>query len=129
MKRYLFLMLSILMILVAEDNINVDNNTTKVNKKKIIIDLDEELKNATRGKKNTTIIESSIFIGDNDEVSFKGKILLEKAPVLITYGDNDEVALKGDSFTISTMELKANSHIIMKDSNGTIFVDQIVRRY
>jgi len=120
------------MVLVAENSINIESkehNTTKVNKKELMIDLDKALKNITRGKKNSKIIEGSIFIGDNDEVSFKGKILLEKAPVLISYSDNDEVALKGDTFSISTMELKANSHIIMRDKNGTIFVDQIVRRY
>lgn len=131
MKRYLILIL-LLSLLNGENNKTVepkDTNETIKEKKSLIVDLDKEHKNTTRGDSKKGVIEGSLFLGDNDEVAFKGDILLKKAPVTVTYNDNDEVALKGNSFTIKTMELKANSHIIMRDKNGTVFVDQVVRKF
>ena len=136
MKRYIFLVILALITLLHSENnstiesppVESDSNTTSQKNKQLIIDLDKK-KNNRRGDSKKDIIKGSIFIGDNDEVHFKGNILLEKAPVTVQYGDNDEVALTGDSFTIGTLELKANEHIIFKDKTGKVFVDHVVRRY
>ena len=127
-KIFLPLLFVVLLLQSEESTIN-DSNSSKLEKKTLVIDLDKERENLTRGKSTDEVIDGSIYLNnDNDEVSFKGNILLEKAPVTVTYGDNDEVALVGNSITIKTMELKEDSHIIMRDKNGKIFVDQVVRR-
>jgi hypothetical protein len=126
------MVLFLIILLQAEEDKVLDvneSNTTHLDKESIVIDLDKERTNSTRGKYNNDLIDGSIYLSDdNDEVSFKGDILLEKAPVTVSYGDNDEVALVGNSITIKTMELEDDSHIIMKDKNGKIFVDQVIRR-
>ena len=130
-KSFLFV-LSVVILLDAGENRVVkssDVNSTKLEKQTLVVDLDKERENLTRGKNSLDVIDGSLYLNsDNDKVSFKGNILLEKAPVTVTYGDNDEVALVGNSITIKTMELKEDSHIIMRDKNGKIFVDQVVRR-
>jgi len=130
MRKYLLVLIFI--SLYAEDNRSIEsseNNSSKVQKNVYVIDLDKEVNNSTRGKNSDNIIYGSIYIdNENDEVSLRGKILLEKAPVTVSYGKNDEVKVVGNSITINTMELKNNSHIIMKDKNGIIFVDQILRK-
>jgi len=127
-KIFLPLLFVVLLLQSEESTIN-DSNSSKLEKKTLVIDLDKERENLTRGKSTDEVIDGSIYLNnDNDEVSFKGNILLEKAPVTVTYGDNDEVTLVGNSITIKTMELKEDSHIIMRDKNGKIFVDQVLRR-
>ena len=130
-KSFLFV-LSVVILLDAGENRVVkssDVNSTKLEKQTLVVDLDKERENLTRGKDKGAVIDGSLYLNsDNDEVSFKGNMLLEKAPVTVTYGDNDEVALIGNSITIKTMELKEDSHIIMRDKNGKIFVDQVIRR-
>jgi cellulose biosynthesis protein BcsQ len=132
MIKFLISLLFVGMLLQAEEQEVVENseiNSTKEKKEVLVVDLDKERANSTRGKNNDELIDGSIYLdSDNDEVSFRGDILLKKAPVTVSYGDNDEVALVGNSITIKTMELKNNSHIIMRDKNGKIFVDQVIRR-
>jgi len=131
MKYYLWLLILTAFLLNAEENetISNENNSSEIKENIIIVDLDKELKNSTRGKDDCSIIEGSIYIGDNDEVSFKGDILLDKSPVTVSFGDNDEVSFTSNRFTVQTMDLKNNRHIIMRDKNGTIFVDQVVRKF
>jgi len=131
MKYYLWLFLLSIFLLNAEENgmVSNENNSSKIENNKIIVDLDKELTNSTRGKNDNSVIEGSLYVNDNDEVSFKGEILLEKSPVTVSFGDNDEVSFTSNTFTVKTMELKNNMHIIMKDKNGTIFVNQVVRKF
>jgi len=129
MIKILLSVLFVVLLLQSEESSIRDSNNTKLEKETLVIDLDKERENLTRGKNSLDVIDGSLYLNsDNDKVSFKGNILLEKAPVTVTYGDNDEVALVGNSITIKTMELKEDSHIIMRDKNGKIFVDQVVRR-
>lgn len=113
---------------IVENSINSHKSIKNPNKT-LTVDLDKKRTNQNRGDSNKEIIKGSILLGNNDEVSFKGNILREKAPITITYGDNDEVSLKGDDFTIKASTLKDGMHIIIRDKNHTIFVDQTIREY
>ena len=112
----------------TQDKIKTERNKQIV-KKHLIINLDKKREESSRGGSTKELIKGSFFLGDNDEVSFKGNILREKAPITITYGDNDEVSINGDDFNIKASELKDGMHIIIKDRNNRIFVDQVVREY
>jgi len=108
----------------------IEKSLEKKDTKKLMIDLDKELKltkerETLRSSKNE-IIEGSIFLNDNDEVSFKGDILDEYSPVSIKIGDNDEVSFSGNQYTIKTMELKNGDLIEMKDKNGKVFLEMEV---
>jgi len=108
----------------------IEKSLEKKDTKKLMIDLDKELKltkerETLRSSKNE-IIEGSIFLNDNDEVSFKGDILDEYSPVSIKIGDNDEVSFSGNQYSIKTMELKNGDLIEMKDKNGKVFLEMEV---
>jgi len=99
-------------------------STENNNSKTIFIDVDKEL-NATeelRGK-NTLMIDEPLYIGDNDEVSFKGQYLQKKSPVKVKIGDNDEVSFTGDHYTIKTMQLRNGEIIQMRGKDGNTFVE------
>jgi len=101
-----------------------------IGQKHIIIDLDEEfLILKSMGKlrnKNNIILDNPIYIGDNDEVSFKGDTLNENAPISITIGKNKPIIIRGTSYSIKTMEINNGEIIQMKDKNGNIFLEMEV---
>lgn len=103
--------------------------TTENNRSVIIIDLDKEVKSNTnlRGK-DTLLINTPIYIGDNDEVSFKGDYLKKESPIKLKIGDNDEVAFTGDHYTIETMQLRNGDIIQMRGKAGNTFLEiEVVR--
>lgn len=96
----------------------------------LIIDLDKKLKlneeiEELRGK-SSNLIEGSILISDNDEVSFEGDVLDKYSPVTILINDNDEVSFSGNHYSIKTMQLKYGDIIQMKDKNSKIFLEMEV---
>ena len=98
------------------------NQTTK----KITIDIDEELElldaSSLRGD-DSKVVEEPLYIGDNDEVSFKGNAMQEKSPLFIKIGEQEAFKFSGYSYTLKTMELKNGDFITMKDKDGNVFVD------
>ena len=152
MKKYIMLILVITFGLYSNvtDDINQtkENNATEKSKNIIVIDLDKEIEDS-RGSRSK-IVDGPIFLRndndevsfiseknssvniknrDNDEVSFVGDILEKNSQVKIKVGDNDEVSFSGRKYNIRTLELKDGDHIIIKDRDGNIFVDKIVREY
>ena len=113
-----------------------ENQTVKISKI-LVIDLDRELKEIqkrdTRGNKEI-IIDTLIFLKKyHKKISFIGKLLQKNAPISIDIVpddnvDNDEVTFKPNQYSINTQELKDGDHIIMKDKNGKIFADKVVRK-
>ena len=100
--------------------ITTENNSSK----SILIDIDQEF-NATvslRGK-NTLLIDTPIYIGDNDEVSFKGEYLEKVSPVKVKIGDNDEVSFRGNHYIIQTMKLYNGDIIQMQGKDGNTFIE------
>lgn len=97
---------------------------TQEHNRSLIIDLDKEIGSSEdlRGK-DTLMIDSPIYIGDNDEVSFIGDIIEKESPIQVKIGDNDEVAFTGKNFTVSTMELKTGDIIQMRGKSGNVFVE------
>ena len=132
MKKQIYIFITSLAILGC--------NSTAIKKEPIVaqkpdikilsINLDKELKlNKKRGKLRAgkaDIIDGSIFLNDNDEVSFKGKVLDEYSPITIKIGDNDEVSFSGNHYIIKTQQLKNGDLIEMRDKNGTIFFEMEV---
>lgn len=104
-------------------------STVEDSNRTLIIDLDKEAKSNTdlRGK-DTLLIDSPIYIGDNDEVSFKGDIIENNSPIQVKIGDNDEVAFTGKSYNIQTMELRNGDIIKMTGKSGNLFVEVEVIR-
>ena len=111
-----------------------ENNSSKT----VIIDLDKESMDYSKGgllQKDELIIQGVIFLGDNDEVSFKGDILAEKSPIQWSISrkgsnqDNDEVKreINGNIFSIKTSELRVGDDVIIRDKNGNIFVNKRVK--
>ncbi|CAA6821352.1 MAG: Unknown protein [uncultured Sulfurovum sp.] len=90
----------------------------------LVIDLDKEIKPNTdlRGK-DTLLIDTPIYVGDNDEVSFRGDIIKKNSPIQVKIGDNDEVAFTGKSYSIQSMELRNGDIIQMRGKSGNIFVE------
>ena len=93
----------------------------------MVIDLDKEAESNAklRGKENL-LIDSPIYIGDNDEVSFKGDIIEKNSPIQVKIGDNDEVAFRGKEYNINTMELRNGDIIQMRGASGKLFVEMEV---
>jgi len=101
--------------------VTAENNNSKT----ILIDVDKELnagEEALRGK-DTLLIDAPLYIGDNDEVSFKGEYLQKASPVKVKIGDNDEVSFTGDHYTIKTLKLHNGEIIQMQDKEGNTFVE------
>lgn len=129
MKKYIYLGFILLGFLSCSSDVEnkADISTKKV--KQVIINLDEELElNENRGdlRGGLTIIEGSIFINDNDEVSFNGKILDKNSPITIKIGDNDEVSFSGNQYVIKTMQLQNGDLIEMRDKHGKVFMEMEV---
>ncbi len=113
------------------------NSTTQV-KKILHVDLDvalKEMKKRENRGKESTFIDSVIFIGDEKEIIFNGNILEKNSPVTIKIShiiddneDNDEVSFSGENYTIRTLNLNDGDHVIMKNREGKIFSNQVIRR-
>jgi len=101
--------------------VTAENNNSKT----ILIDVDKELNAEGEGLrgKDTLIIDAPLYIGDNDEVSFKGEYLQKASPVKVKIGDNDEVSFTGDYYTIKTLKLHNGEIIQMQDKEGNTFVE------
>jgi len=105
--------------------------SVKSQSKSVIIDLDEEVRLKAssmqlRDSQSTILIDEPIYIGDNDEVSFKGDFMQESSPMTITIGNKDSITFSGKSFTIKTSDLKDGEKIQIRDQAGKIFVDVAV---
>ena len=129
MKKYIIAILLLLTLTSCVNNIVTIPTEINQTSKKITIDIDEELELLdTTGLRDDElkIIEEPIYIGDNDEVSFKGNAMKRKSPLLIKVGERKEIKFSGHSYTIKTMELKNGDFIMMKDRHGNVFLDMEV---
>jgi len=101
--------------------VTAENNNSKT----ILIDVDKELNAEGEGLrgKDTLIIDTPLYIGDNDEVSFTGEYLQKASPVKVKIGDNDEVSFTGNHYTIKTLKLHNGELIQMQDKEGNTFVE------
>ncbi len=96
----------------------------------IIIDVDEELSlheslDELRDQKSI-ILDTPIYIGDNDEVSFIGESIEKNSPLSIQYGKQKTIKFTGKTFIIKSMELKNGDNIRVKDKDGNLFIDMKV---
>lgn len=92
----------------------------------IIINIDEELElldSAGLRADTLKVIDEPIYIGDNDEVSFKGNAMQEKSPLLIKIGEREAIKFSGNNYTLKSMELKNGDFITIKDKDGNVFVE------
>lgn len=129
MKKYIYLGFILLGFLSCSSEVENKALISTKKVKQLIINLDEELElNENRGdlRGGFNIIEGSIFINDNDEVSFNGKILDKNSPITIKIGDNDEVSFSGNQYVIKTMQLQNGDLIEMRDKNGKVFMEMEV---
>lgn len=129
MKKYIYLGFILLGFLSCSSDVENKALISTKKVKQLIINLDEELElNENRGdlRGGLTIIEGSIFINDNDEVSFNGKILDKNSPITIKIGDNDEVSFSGNQYVIKTMQLQNGDLIEMRDKHGKVFMEMEV---
>jgi len=122
MKHYILPLL--LLALTACSTLST-TSTENNNSKTILIDVDKELNAQGEGLrgKDTLIIDAPLYIGDNDEVSFKGEYLQKASPIKVKIGDNDEVSFTGDHYTIKTMQLRNGEIIQMRGKDGNTFVE------
>lgn len=133
MKKYIILILLMIEFVVCSNvisdaNKTNENNTTVKPKSVLIVDLDKKVEDVKGG--TNKIIDGPIFLSnDNDEVSFIGDVLEKNSPVKIKIGDNDEVSFSGNEYHVRTLELKDGDRIIIRDRDGKIFVDKVVRTY
>jgi len=98
-------------------------------KQKLSIDLDKELKDKTGLRDgNSNVFSEPIYIGDNDEVSFKGNIIQKNSPLIITIGKKKPIHFNGKAINIKTAELKNGETITIEGKDGTILVDISVLR-
>ena len=96
-------------------------------KKSIIIDLDTFLeKEHLRGEK--LLADEPIYIGDNDEVSFRGKAFQQRLPIKVIVGEKENIVTQ-TTYTLETMELRHGDTIIMEDKEGNIFVEMEILFY
>ena len=125
-------------IIKNNENSAKEHNQTVKSLKVLVIDLDKELKEiqerSTKGLRDT-VIDTLIFIEkQHKKISFNGEILQKNAPITVSLipddnQDNDEVKFKlNRQYTINTLDLKDGDRIIMRDKNGKIFADKVVRR-
>lgn len=133
MRRYLIALVLLLTLTLTSCINNIptipkDSNQTE---NSITIDIDEELElleSTGLRDDELKVVEEPIYIGDNDEVSFKGDAMRKKSPLQIKIGDRKEIEFSGYRYTIKTMELKNGDLITIKDKNGNIFVDMKIVR-
>lgn len=125
MKLYLIIATLIIFTLTSCVE-NISNINKPHSSKEISIDIDKELKlldsTDLRGNK-LKIFEEPIYIGDNDEVSFRGNEMKKRSPLKIKVGDRKEIKFNGYRYTIKTIELNSGDFISIKDRDGNVFVD------
>ena len=129
MKKYIIVILLLLFLTACVNHIVTVPTDVNQTSKKITIDIDEELEllDMTGLRDNDSkVIEEPIYIGDNDEVSFKGNAMRRKSPLFIKVGKQKEITFSGDSYTLKTMELKNGDFITIKDRNGNVFLEMEV---
>ena len=88
------------------------------------IDLDKEmeiLESTSLRNSSVKTIEQPIYIGDNDEVSFKGDILEENSPLTIEIEDKKTITFSGSRYKIKTMDLTNGDLIKFINNKGEIF--------
>ena len=120
MQKYIILILLLLGLT------SCVNNVPSIKSKTIIINIDEEielLKSTSLRDGKLNVIDTPIYIGDNDEVSFKGNIMKENSPLKIKVGNKEEIKFNGDNYSIKTIELRDGDFIMIKDKNGKLFVN------
>ena len=96
----------------------------------LTIDIDEEISilnslGSLRNEKNT-ILDNPIYIGDNDEVSFKGDFLEKNSPISIKIGTKQPIVFHGKHYRIKSSKINHGEIIQMRDKNGNIFLDMEV---
>jgi len=106
---------------------NLPKKDLETNTSTIIIDLDEELQLLeSQGNfqgENTILFDEPIYIGDNDEVAFKGEFLKERSPIHIQIGQKEDILFNQTSYRIKSIDLQAKETLlIMKDKDKHIFL-------
>jgi len=126
MKKYAMILTILLSLTGCVGN---EANVQKVSSShSIMIDLDKEFKaNDGLRDESLTVFSQPIYIGDNDEVSFKGEAI-ESHSLLITIGNKKPIKFNGAVVKIPTGNLKNGTKIIIEDTNGTMIVDSSVVR-
>jgi len=101
------------------------NNIPPKESKIITINIDEELKlkSTSLRDSNSRVVDTPIYVGDNDEVSFKGDIMKKNSPLKIKVGNKKEINFSGDDYRIKTLELRDGDLIMIRDKNGKLFVN------
>lgn len=125
MKKKIIAILILLTLTSCVNNVVKAPTDTNETTKTITIDIDEELELLnTTGLKDDglEVFDEPIYVGDNDEVSFKGSEMQNKSPLFIKIGNKKEIKFSGSLFTIKTAELKSGDEIIIKDRYGNVFV-------
>ncbi len=127
MKKYLIYIVLILLLEACSSSTHSIDNKPIQNKssKQTIINLDEELllKESLGGLKDENVFfDEPIYIGDNDEVSFKGEILKDKSPIHIKIAKKSDILFNEKSYSIKSSEIKSGDTITMKDKNGKLFL-------
>jgi len=120
MKKYL---IAILLLLALSSCVK---NSPNISSKQILIDIDKELELLESiGLRDNSIkvVDEPIYIGDNDEVSFKGNAMRKKSPLSIKVGTKKAIQFNGYQYTVKTMELRNGDFITIKDKNNNIFVE------
>ena len=126
MKKQIIAILLLFTLTSCVENISTISPGSNQTDSRITIDIDEELEllNATGLRDDEVrVVEEPIYIGDNDEVSFKGNAMQKKSPLKIKVGNKREIEFSGYRYTIKTMELKNGDSIVIKDRDGNVFVD------
>lgn len=122
------LSVSIFLVMGCSNQVSQPTLDTKVEKKRIVIDLDKEIKED--GLKGGTFetIRGSISLGNNDEVAFIGDELFIATPVSLYNNGNLQSSIKSAKgmFIIRTMELKKGDVITIKNRFGTTLVEKRV---
>ena len=101
------------------------HTTPNIKKKSIVIDLDEEFSilqsiGTLRNNKHM-LLDNPIYIGDNDEVSFKGNILEENSPLKIEIENKRTITFSGSRYKIKTMDLTNGDLIKFINNKGEMF--------
>lgn len=118
-----------------------EHNQTREIKNGVVINIDKELEkikqHPKKGKINQ-VVDTVIFIENNEKITFEGKILEKNSPVTIKVGrisegedDNDEVAFidsfNGYQYTLETKILDDGDKVIIQDKDGKIISNQTIR--
>jgi hypothetical protein len=114
-----------------KDRVVVDKNkSNNKEKKKIIIDLDKEIKkDGLKGGAFETI-RGLIPMGHNDEVSFIGKELFIATPIKLYINDKLKATIKTFKgiFTIKGSEVENGDTITIKNRFGNKMVEKKIKK-